>query len=132
MALTISQELSIIKGDIKPPFNDLNSLVYQAAIGEAVKFFSAYKDFDGEANPDAAKYLSKVQAVGRELLRKNQETMSATLRVLVSILGDKVNIAQVQSATDAQWESVIASNITAVFEIVGRCTKEEIAAYNAL
>lgn len=147
MALTVLEELQILNGTVGPDVI-LVDLVHQIAMGTGVEFHINYKVFpikDGEGEPinsEAQLYLNKILGVINRVYSIDNQTVNSLTKLEVSLIGDSsvswVDITGdpgppvVPPATDAQWETFIASNMLRTFELLGRVLKEEKTAYDAL
>lgn len=133
MALTATEQLELVKGNVFPPSNALKDLVKQIALIKTKQFRDTYKDFDPEANPLAQIYLEKILGAGRSVYSLNDKTISSFLNLIIVVIGEaNVTLATVQAATDAQWESFIYDNMDNVCEEYSNVTREEEIAYKAL
>lgn len=133
MALTATEQLELVKGNVFPPSNALKDLVKQIALIKTKQFRDTYKDFDGDANPLAQIYLEKILGAGRSVYSLNDKTISSFLNLIIVVIGEaNVTLATVQAATDAQWESFIYDNMDNVCEEYSNVTREEEIAYKAL
>jgi hypothetical protein len=132
MALTITEQLAIIKGVVSPSANTITELVEQVAVFQAKEFKDNQKIFDGGTYPDAQKYLDKITtAVSRAFLSGSQ-SIESMVKLVIAIYGQTGNYATVESATDTQWESFISNNILEVFEDLTGVTAAEKAEYDGI
>lgn len=138
MALTITEQMNLIKGTVKPPSNDLIDLVHQSAMKYGYDFFAAYKVFaivntatpPVTVNQDATNYINKILSIANQVFNADQRTVGSLKRIIVTILGASgVTNAQVIAASDATWESTIATNMPRAFELLAGITKAELANY---
>lgn len=131
MALTIAQELEVLQGAIGPDDNTLSELVYQTAIGEAVRLSQNAKN--PTQGTDEFNYLQKVGNIGNRIVDNSTTTIEALRKILVSLIGDSVfTYNQVANASDSDWEGFISTNIKECFEIAGGVLPHEKTAYDAL
>ena len=138
MALTILEEMQILGGQ-EGPSVILLDLIHQSAVSEGVDFHITYKlfdivdEFDEPINIEANSYLNKILSVIDRVYRIDNSTVNSLVKLEVSLIGDSaVTFAQVQSATDEQWETFIVANMLRTFELLGRVLKSEKTAYDAL
>lgn len=132
MAITVLEELQILKGTVGPGVL-LIDLVHQIAMGEGVQFHIDYKIFDGGTNIEAQSYLDKVLGVINRVYDINNQTVQSLQKLEVSLIGNSaVTWQQVQDATDEQWETFIIDNMLRTFELLGRVLKSEKTAYDEL
>lgn len=138
MSLTITEQMQLIKGTVKPPSNELIDLVYQSAMKYAFDFFANYKVFSivSNATPpvainaDAERYVTKQMVVANNIFNADQPTIGALKRIIVTIIGaSSVTLAQVVAANDTAWESTIGTNMPRAFELLAGVTKRELANY---
>ena len=131
MALTIIQELEIIRGELTPTSTDLTSLVHQSAFGYAKTFYDNLKDTTD--NDEATSYVNKVVAVSMSVLRNDREIIQVLKRMIISIIGDSTfTYAQVSGADDDGWGSFVESQIAQAFEYIGDVRSDEKTAYDLL
>ena len=132
MAISVLEELQILNGTVGPNVI-LVDLVHQIAMGEGVEFHINYKVFDGEANPEAQLYLTKVLGVISSVYSINSQTVNSLTKLEVSLIGNSSHDwAAIQAASDEDWEDFIADNMLRTFELLGRVLKSEQTAYDAL
>ena len=131
MSLTIIEQLNLIKGTAKPPSTSLDALVHQASYNYAKSFYDNVKDTTG--NAEATNYANKIFAVAKRVLRNEQGVTAILTRMIITIIGaSAATYAQVQTATDAQWEAFMTGQMDETFEYVGDVRKEEKTAYTAI
>lgn len=131
MALTIPEQLDIIDGTEAPLDNTLEELVSQIALNEAQDINDDIKSFSGEDNPLADGYRRKMLALASTSISQTISIGNLT-RLLVAIYADTGTIAEVQSATDAQWVTFLENNITKTFELIAGVRNAEKTAYDAI
>lgn len=132
MALTVLEEMQILDREIGPSVL-LIDLVHQSAVGEGIEFNIGYKEFDGEANPEAQLYLDKILSVIGNVNRIDGRTIDSLFKLIVALIGNSsVTYQQVVDAEDSDWETFIADNMLRTFELFGRVLKSEKTAYDAL
>lgn len=131
MALTITEQLSIINGIESPISNTLSELVGQIALNEAQNINDNAKVFDGALEPLADTYLRKMLALADKTISNNLG-IDGVVRLLVAIYADTGTIAEVQAATDDQWIAFLESNITKTFELIAGVRSSEKSKYDAL
>jgi hypothetical protein len=132
MALTVLEELQVLKGEVSPSVILLD-LIHQVAVSEGITFHTTYKSFDGTVEVEAQLYLTKVLSVIGRVYAIESNTVQSLQKLIVSLIGDSGStFTQVQNATDAQWETFIKTNMLRTFELLGRVLKSEKTAYEAL
>jgi len=133
MALTASEQLKLMSGEVKPPSNDLLTLVQQSATIESKDFYDDYKEFDPVTYPLAQTYLQKRYSVANQVFKENINTIKSLNRIIVVLIGDSVyTLAQVEAADDSQWENFIVDNMARASELLGAVKKDEKAEYDSL
>ncbi len=142
MALTVLEELQILKGTVGPEGVILLDLIHQGAVGEGINFHINYKVFDTveivdeievSINVEANNYLTKILSVIDRVYRIDNSTVNSLVKLEVSLIGDSsVTWQQVQDATDEQWETFIVDNMLRTFELLGKVLKVEKTAYDEL
>lgn len=130
MALTIDQQLQILKGDIKPPGNLLIDVVNQIALNHAVFVYDNPKDTSG--NDDATSYQDKVYSLADQILKGNKDRIRNIYRIIISIIGDTFTFAQVQNANDNDWETQLNTIIIRSFEFLAEIKNIERTEYNSI
>lgn len=131
MALTIIEQLRLLSGDISPDSTDLGSLVKQCSFKYAKQFYDTLKDTSG--NAEATSYANKMIGVCKQVF-KGQEGLNDNIkRIIVLIIGEvATNVAQVEGANDAAWESFVYSQMDEAFEYLSDVRSAEKTAYNAI
>lgn len=129
MALTITEQLSIINGIESPELNTLSDLISQIALNEAQDINDNAKSFDGSLNPLADTYLRKMLALSDKSISGGLAT-DGLVRLIVAIYADTGTIAEVQAATDDQWTAFLENNIKKAFELIAGVRSSEKAAYD--
>lgn len=131
MALTISEQLSIINGVETPTTNTLEDLVAQIALNEAQSFHDNVKSFDGDAKPLADTYKRKMLVFADQIIQNTVNT-AKLVKLLVAIYADTGTITEVQSATDEQWVTFLENNITKTFELTAGVRNAEKTDYDGI
>ncbi len=133
MSLTTTEQVSILNGIEQPPSGyGLRPLVKQTAVEHAKTLLGSYKLFDAQAEPLASLYLQRLLNVVDAVTGSRESTFASLEAMLVSLYGETGTIATVQSATDAQWEGFLDTNIARAFELVSDVRQDEKTAYDAL
>lgn len=133
MALTVSQQLQLVNGTVKPPNELLIVLVHQTALVKAKQIYDGYKNFDTSNFPLAQSYLEKMLRVSDSVFRKQGDIIEQINRVLITIIGaSSFTMQQVQAADTAAWESFLLDQIDEAFEYLSGVRKEEKIQYNSL
>ena len=131
MALSPTEQLQLMSGELSPPETDLQSLVFQIAAINSEEFYTSYKLFDGDANPDAEQYLNKMLSACDGVIAGRGNIIALT-RSMVVLIGKTVSVAIINSATQEQWETFLDSKMIEAFELFSRVRQTEKTAYNAL
>jgi len=141
MALTATEQLKIMSGEVKPPETDLLTLVHQTAFIFAKSFYDTYKEFplndSGEPpfpiNGFANMYLNKMLGVCVDILSNNIKTIERINRMVVVILGSVApDIGIVENATQIQWESFVLDQMDDALEYISDVRRNEKAEYLAI
>jgi hypothetical protein len=143
MALTVAEQLAIVKGDgfTFPGNNSLREVINQTAIQKSIEFLDGYKTFattDGgdppqTINAGAAGYVAKMLRVSQALYRNEVRVINKLTEMMIAVLGkSNITAAQADGATEAQWLVFLADNMIEVLEFASGVTKEEKAEYEAL
>lgn len=136
MALTITQQMNMINGTVKPPSNLLIDLVHQSAMkygkdfSEGYTVFSIVNNSSVAINANAENYVTRMLSIANRVFNADQSTVHALKRIIVTIIGSSsITYAQVTGALDTDWESTIATHMPRAFELLAGVTKREIANY---
>ncbi len=139
MALTKIEELAILAGTIKPPTVELNDLINQIAVAEAIKFMDNHKIFDVLDISDTLKPVSinaKAAAYKDKLITVSSAGIKSSIaginKIIVSVMGTGVTSAQLAGATDSQWETFIENEMFRAFEIIAIVRRQEKIDYDAM
>lgn len=143
MALTVAEQLSIVKGDgfVFPGNNSLTEVVNQTAIQKSIEFIDGYKVFatdDGATPPvsinlGAQAYIQKMLRVAQALYRNEVRVVTKLTEMMVAVIGKSaIDYVQVQGASEAQWLTFLDNNMIEVLEFAAGVTKAEQAEYDAL
>lgn len=128
MAITIIEQLNILKGTIGPSNVTFEELVRQAAIDEATSMFNTLKTID-PVNLSAFGYREKIEAVLVQIIQTTRAGLTTNLaRTLVALYTGVY--ATVETATDLQWETFVVSNILEAIEIIAGIHAQEKIDYN--
>jgi len=131
MALTATEQLGLMSGEITLPETDLQSLVLQLGAMKAEEFYTTYKIFDAEESTDANSYLQKMLATCDSVITGGGNIIALT-RSMVVLIGKTVSMAIIESATQEQWETFLDGKMIEAFELFSRVRQEERTEYNAL
>ena len=131
MALSPTEQLQLMSGELSPPETDLQSLVLQIAAIKSEEFYVGYKEFDGDANPEAEDYLNKMLAACDGVIAGKGNIIALT-RSMVVLIGKTISVAIIENATQEQWETFFDSQMIEAFELFARVRKTEKAAYDAI
>lgn len=131
--LTATEQLKLMSNEVKPPSNDLLTLVQQTATIYAKTFSDDYKEFDPVTYPLAQVYLQKVYGVANQVFRQNIDTIKSLNRITVVLIGDSsYTLAQVEAADDSGWETFILDNMDESFRLLGAVKKDEKTEYDSI
>lgn len=133
MGLTISDQLKLMSGEIKPPSNDLIVIVHQAALIASKRFYDTHKTFDGALTPEAQNYLNKLFVICDRVFKKDPAVIQQLLGITVLIIGTSpLTIAEITDAKDNQWETFILEKMDESFEYLAGVKRDEKAIYKNL
>ena len=131
MALTVIEQLKLLSGDASPDSTDLGSLVKACSFKYAKEFYDNLKDTTG--NNPATAYKNKILSDSRNVFNSKQGLNENLIRIIVLIIGEvATNLAQIQNATDVQWEDFVYGQIDEAFEYIADVTEVEKTAYVAI
>lgn len=128
MALTVTQQLSIINGDVTPPSTSLEDLIKQSAVVAAISFRNNLKDTTD--NAPATSYLTKMNSVISGLYNSSLVLINKMKYILVAIYAPNGDFATVQAASQTAWETFIANNVLSSLEELALVTSAEKTAYD--
>ena len=130
MALTPTEQLRIISGNVKPPETDLLSLILQSSFIHSNEFYDTYKEFDESTYPLADRYRKRIFALIQEIIDGDLSVVRNIMRMWVVILGETgYTIDQVEQATQTQWENFVLDQIDESIEYVAQVKRNEKSEY---
>lgn len=133
MALTIIEEIKIIKGRINPEVITLEELIEQSSMGMSADMYATIKVVDNTTHPLAEKYKNKILILMAGVLANNSMYTSQLKRIIVSKLAStSVTASQLISATDDQWVNFVENNMLEAFEILANILPEEKTEYDSI
>jgi len=122
--LTNIEQIKIIRGDVAPTEVVFQELIEQVAISYFKDLIPTLKEVDGNINPNAESYVSKIKLGGSQIIHRSDIVSLSLAKVLISIYNG--SYSAVENATDSQWEAFIVANIeTAVNLVFGVLTYEK-------
>lgn len=128
MALTIVEQLRLLSGDLSPDSTDLGNLVKQCSFKYAKQFYDTLKDTTD--NDDATSYANKMIGICKQVFKSNEGLNHNIKRIVVLIIGEvATNVAQVEAANDAAWETFVYSQMDEAFEYLSDVRSNEKTAY---
>lgn len=133
MALTIIEQLELVRGEVKPPSANItiDALVHQSAYSKSKALYDNPKDTTG--NAEATAYLTKLYSVANRVISNDREVIKALTRMVITIIGNsEFTYAQVSSANDNDWASFILDQTDEAMEYVANIKKSEKEAYNEI
>lgn len=137
MALTITEQLDILKGTVVPAdaasdFN-LEALVRQVSINEAQEFYETAKRPDNETQVDAFNYEQALYTVSDLTLTTTKSLVFLSLsRIIIAVYADTGQLSTVVAADTDAWVSFIENNIRRAFELYSGVKSYQKEAYEAL
>lgn len=133
MALSIIEEIQIIRGAYGPKAATLKEIVEQAATGEIDDFYSTVKQVDASYYPLAAMYKTKMLGFIGVVASNTTQYTDKIIRIIVSNMAQLVGItiAQVNDATDAQWVGFVENEMLHSLEVMAGVLPEEKAEYTS-
>ena len=135
--LSPTEQLKLMSGELSTPDADLQSLVLQIGAIKAHEFYSSYMLFptvdvnDEPINELASSYLSKMLSTCDSIITGKGNIIALT-RAMVVLIGGAVTLAQIEAATQAQWETFLDSKMIEAIELFSRVRQGERTAYNSL
>jgi len=133
MALSISEQLQLIDGEINPSQKPIFDLIRQASIDEAKVFQLTHKITSERPNYNGHNYVLKMKKVVSRLYRNDFSLLQNLTRITVSLIaqGD-ITIEAISAYTEAEYLSLINANIYSAMEQIAEICHEEINDYNAI
>lgn len=133
MALTLIEEIKIIKGRINPEVVSLNEIINQAAMGAAADIYPTLKVVDESTQPLAFSYKLKIISLIANILNSNDMYTEKIKRIIVSKLATTaVTGAQLIAATDSQWVTFFNDNMFYAIELLANILPEEKVDYDSI
>ena len=140
MALSITEQLQIMKGEVKPGDFSLYAFVNQIGMDAAIDYYQDAKSqatidaiADATDKQNATSYRTKLFAIADKILKQDEATLKSLCRIIISIAGETLDYTNVQAAQPAGWEAFIkGANFTAACEYLAGVKTEEKNAYNAV
>lgn len=133
MALTIIEEIKIIKGRINPEVITLEELIEQSSMGRSADMYATIKLVDKETQPLAQKYKDKILVLMAGVLANNSMYTTQLKRIIVSKLAStSVTASQLITSTDEQWVNFVENNMLEAFEILANILPEEKTEYDSI
>ena len=143
MALNLSEQLKVQRGELKPTIveNSLIELVHAAGINYAKDFAVTYKtaanltDIDGNpVNPLAFNYVSKMLSTGNRMITSDGKALQSLSNVIAAFISSLAvaTTELIEGATEQQWEDFINQKIELAFELFAQVKQEEKTDYAGL
>ena len=131
MALSLSEQLQIMDGDINPSTKPMLYLVKQSAISKAILFQGSHKITS--VNTHANEYVLKMKKAINRIFTNDFSFMEQVARATVNIFGDgAILITDIQAYTEAQFLELIDNSVYQAMEAVAGICHEEKTEYDAL
>lgn len=130
MALTVLQQLSILKGEIRPDSGTLREFIEQISINEVSSFYLTLKNIDADISMDGYKYIDKISRVFTKIIYEPTKTSELLSKIMISLIASTYTLSQVEAASDIQWETFLKENMLKCIEILAGVYPHEILEYN--
>jgi len=133
MALSISEQLQIIDGEVNPSQKSIFDLIRQAAIDRAKVFQLTHKTTSEQSNYNGHNYVLKMKKTISRLYKNDFSLIEFLTRITVGLMAEgDVTSEMLSSYTESQYLDLINSNIYAAMEQIAEICHEEIKNYNAI
>jgi len=133
MALSITEQLEIINGNISPRAVSLREMVAQIVLNATKDFYTGVKTVECGTSPLACSYIQKMVSIFSKITSVGNEFYTdKIIRILIAIYSDEGTINGVLAATDTQWEAFLSANVLETLEILATVLPSEKTEYNAL
>ena len=133
MALSLSEQLQIIDGEINPSQKALIDIVRQSVISKANEFQSSHKITSEVSNFNAHNYVLKMKAAINRLYKNDFSLIELITRATVSILGkDAITAEELLLYSENDYLALIDSKVYKAMEQIATVCHEEIDDYNAI
>jgi hypothetical protein len=134
MPLTLTEQIDIIERRVAPPNADVELLDLTSAqcYFESSDFMDNHKDVDSGTNPNAYRYLEKMQRLCFKIFQGSTSIVHAVMTVLVTKGAPNTDIATVQALDQSGWENFVSTYSFNGMEYVAGVTKDEKADYDGL
>lgn len=131
MALSLSEQLQIMDGDVNPSSKPILYLVKQAAISKAIEFQSSHKV--PSVNTHADNYVLKMKRSISKIFANDFAFMEQVTRATINIFGNgAILMTDIQAYTEDQFLGLINNSVYQAMEVVASICHEEKDAYDSL
>lgn len=144
MALSIAQQISLIKGTVSPEAGSLKDFIHQIAVGvvtgmaESEIVFTvgetiSLDGYSGGRDLDKAyAYQEKMKSFSQRVVSGADSTLLQMQKVVVSYMAEEGDYDALQSASDEVWAGLISAQIVKTFELLAVTSSDEATEYKAL
>lgn len=133
MALSLSEQLQIIDGEINPSQKPIFDIVRQSAIAKANEFQLSHKMTSEVSNFNGHNYVLKMKAAINRLYKNDFALMELITRTTISLVGQETVTAQELLAySESDYLALIDSKVYKAMEQIATICHEEINDYNAI
>lgn len=130
MALTLIEQIKILRGVASPQEVSLSQLVEQSAVVKMLDFRENYVDPTGNALAES--YVNKMLSLYNGVYNISTNLVSALSKIIIAIYAPTGDYVTVEAAPDNAWATFIDNNMIEALEQISGITREEVTAYNAL
>ena len=133
MALSISEQLQIIDGEINISQKSIFDLIRQAAIDEAKVFQLTHKVASEQSNYNGHNYILKMKRTISRLYKNDFSLIEFLTRITVGLMSEgDITVEAISSYTETEYLDLINANIYPAMEQISEIWHEEIYDYNAI
>ena len=135
MALTLSEQQELTRGDIAPPDESLITLTHSSGVNFArdfpvdAKIVPPLPEVPTQDEIDANNYFGKMMSAVRQMITSDSKGNQALWLVMISQIAKVANKAQLLGASQATWELFINDHIEMSMRLFAGVTKQEVIAY---
>ena len=135
MALTLSEQQELTRGDIAPPQDSLITLTHSSGTNYARDFPVDSKqvpplpEVPTQAEIDANSYFNKMMSAVRQMITSDSKGNTSLWLVMISQIAKEATKAQLVGANQAAWEAFINDHIEMSMMLFAGVTKQEVIAY---
>lgn len=131
MALSLSEQLQIMDGDVNPSTKPVLYLVKQASISKAIEFQNSHKV--PSVNTHANDYVLKMKKNISKIFANDFAFMEQVTRATINIFGNgAILMTDIQAYNESQFLDLINNSVYQAMEVVSGICHEEKTEYDSM